>query len=70
MKKINHTNWGLNNQQINFIKEQGIPLNDLDALIEETNELLMKKGFDSNYNATKIGSMCESILDILADLGY
>jgi hypothetical protein len=34
MEKINHTNWGLNNQQINFIKEQGIPLNDLDALIE------------------------------------
>lgn len=34
MEKINHTNWGLNNQQISFIKEQGIPLNDLDALIE------------------------------------
>lgn len=45
-------------------------MNDLDVLIEEINILLAKKGFDRNYNITKIGSMCESILDRLVDLVY
>lgn len=62
-----------NELQIDFMKKIGISiasfenLNDSDfVLIEEkVSDHLLKFGFDANYEPTKEGIMCESILDIL-----
>ena len=62
-----------NNNQIEFLKEIGLSnisfndLTDADYVIieEKVTEHLQKNGFDAEYMPTKVGIMCESILDML-----
>ena len=51
-----------------FMEENGIDFSSIDEVLEKVGSLLMRKGFDLNYRPTKIGIMCESILDSLPEL--
>ncbi len=52
------------------MEENNIDSDNLVQVFEKTDEMLIKKGFDENYNPTEIGVMCESILDTLVDMGF
>ena len=72
MEKIKHL---FNDEQLNMFKEIGRPIEDRsysDDEIIELDELiadrLMYSGFDEDYNPTKEGIICESILDIFGDM--
>lgn len=64
------------NAQIRFMREHGItvdfnkPLSDDDffKIDDVIADLLQIKGFDSDYEPTAKGTMCESILDTLAEM--
>lgn len=64
------------NEQIAFMSKQGIkvdfsaPLSDDDFFKIDNiiSSLLQTKGFDEKYEPTNIGKMCESILDVMADM--
>lgn len=59
--------------QITFMKEQGITVDfsqkltgsDFEQIEEKISLLLQKQGFDATYKLTKVGEICESILDVL-----
>lgn len=57
-------------EQISFMDGRGIDHNNLDAVFDTIEPMLGKEGFDHNYQPTKVGLMCESILDTLVDMGY
>lgn len=59
---------GFNENQIDFMKKHKINYNNFLEISNKVYELLMKRGFDDDYNPTNIGIMCESILDTLADI--
>ena len=60
-------------EQIAFMKSQGITVDfsneltdsDFEQIEGKISLLLQKKGFDSTYKLTRIGEICESILDLL-----
>jgi len=62
-----------NQNQIEFLKRIGVSINLSDSLSDSDYELietkvsehLQKQGFDKDYEPTKDGKMCESILDML-----
>lgn len=62
-----------NQNQIEFLKKLGVSINQSQHLSEADYELieakvsehLQKQGFDKDYEPTKDGKMCESILDML-----
>lgn len=59
--------------QIEFMNKIGISINfsdvlsdsDYEIIEEEVSNHLQLVGFDSNYEPTEEGKMCESILDML-----
>ena len=53
-----------------FLKDKKINTDNMDEAIDGLDLLLRRKGFDLNYNLTKIGTLCESMLDKIADAGY
>ncbi len=61
---------GFTKEQRIFMEENNIDSDNLVQVFEKTDEMLIKKGFDENYNPTEIGVMCESILDTLVDMGF
>lgn len=72
MKKIRHL---FNKKQLKLFKELGKPIEDREYSSDEILELdrliadrLMYSGFDKDYNPTKEGLICESILDIFGDM--
>lgn len=64
-----------NNKQITFMKKLGLNLNfsklsdnDVFAIEDIVATHLQSNGFDKEYNPTKDGLMCESILDTLSEI--
>ena len=62
-------------KQISFMEKLGIrahfdaPTDDEVVLIEDlVSSCLLEHGFDKDYMPTAIGTMCESILDELAEI--
>jgi len=52
-----------------FIESNNEISDDEIFLIEdEVSDLLQRKGFDSDYQPTELGLMCESILDVIGEL--
>ncbi len=54
--------------QINCTKESDYSNEDLDKIEDAVSEKLQIDGFDKDYNVTEVGKICESILDMIADL--
>ncbi|MBR1910176.1 MAG: hypothetical protein IJ821_06280 [Lachnospiraceae bacterium] len=54
-------------EQLAFLKEYAIKPEASFETTQKLDLLLIKKGFDIDYNPTDIGTMCEDILDIIAD---
>lgn len=72
MEKIKHL---FNEEQLNMFKEVGRPIEDREYSDDEIIELddlisdrLMFSGFDEDYNLTKEGLICESIIDVFSDM--
>lgn len=59
---------GFSKEQIDFMKSNGIDYSNYDEVLEKADRLLRTKGFLPNYDTNAIGTMCESILDTLADI--
>ncbi|MBR4446505.1 MAG: hypothetical protein IKS37_11490 [Solobacterium sp.] len=59
---------GLSVEQIQFLKQLNADPADIVDVFEKVSDELMKRGFDDAYHLTKIGEMCEDILDILPDI--
>jgi len=65
-----------NQQQMDLLKQLNIcgdnisdfSETDLDKIEDAVSEKLQIDGFDKDYNVTEIGKICESILDLIADL--
>lgn len=58
----------LKSLQINCASGLEYSNDDLDKIEEAVSEKLQVEGFDKDYNVTEIGEVCESILDLIADL--
>lgn len=54
--------------QINLASDLDYSNDDLDKIEDAVSEKLQIDGFDKDYNVTEIGKICESILDLIADL--
>lgn len=63
MEKVNFTN-----EQVKFIKDHGADIDDQVDVFDKISDLLGSSGFDENYIITDIGTRCEEILDILANI--
>lgn len=59
---------GFSKEQIDFMISNEIDYSNNDDILEKTDRLLRTKGFFPNYDTNAIGTMCESILDTLADI--
>lgn len=55
-------------EQKAFMKKYHINYLNDDEVLDKADHLLRTQGFDEDYNPTAIGTMCESILDTLADI--
>ena len=73
--KVEKIRYLFNKEQLNMFKELGRPIEDREYSDDEIIELdelissrLMYSGFDEDYNPTKEGLICESIIDIFSDM--
>lgn len=62
----------LSQEQMDFISSRNISFNnenptgdEIDMLEDEISTILIKEGFDSNYDPLPVGKICESIIDSL-----